>query len=384
MTIIAYASGNNSVNNSPPINFTQAHDPVITMSNTSLPVAGVNLYGNAVDSEDATATFTYAWSILSQSHQSPAASFVSNTLQNPTVGAVSTWGNIRCFLVVTNISTQQTSETDPLKAPDSAFVTVRVKSTSAAIQKIAAGERNWNDDADAWVQAIEDISAGANGLPDHTILSHSDVSHAKGTDLDALVQGALAEDPDNAGNPLHLHRGTDVEEATGGVRGTVRVEVASATKKAINVEKLVLSASLNTTQTAGGVVVPSILPAPYGGDFSDNLATWHLQYAGMTIRKFFVTMGDGGPANPGAATKYRFDLVVGTAANFAAKAMARQNFDITGSPAADNAPFSCEKDNINVPIAKNSYIGFRCVNGPVAGKAGGILTVTVIIDREAQ
>ena len=384
MTIIAYASGNSSVNNSPPTNFTQAHDPVITMANTALPtVGGVNLYGNAGDSGDATATFTYAWSILSQSHQSPSASFVSNTLQNPTVGEVSTWGNIRCFLVVTNISTQQTSETDPLKAPDSAFVTVRVKSSSAAIQKIAAGERNWNDDADAWVQAIEDISAGANGLPDHTILSHSDVTNATGPDLEALTQGDYARDPDNVANPLHLHKGADVDPASRALLGTIRIESDAGPVRAINVEKVVLTASLTTTQTAGGVVVPSILPAPYGGAWSDNLATWYLQYDGMTIRKFFVTMGDGGQL-PDAATTYKFDLVVGTAANFAGKAMALQGFDITGAPAADNAPFSCEKDNINLPIVKNSYIGFRCVNGPVAGKAGGILTVTVIIDREAQ
>ena len=63
MTIVAYASGaQNLPNENPPASYTETHDPVLELANTNLPV-DVNLCGNAVDSNDANAVFTYSWSI---------------------------------------------------------------------------------------------------------------------------------------------------------------------------------------------------------------------------------------------------------------------------------------------------------------------------------
>ena len=71
MAIVAYASGaQNLPNENPPASYTQAHDPVITLANQNLPI-DVNLYGAAVDSEDANAVFTFQWVVLSQSQQDP-------------------------------------------------------------------------------------------------------------------------------------------------------------------------------------------------------------------------------------------------------------------------------------------------------------------------
>lgn len=393
MTIIAYASGVNTLpNESPPVSYTQTSDPVVTLANTNLP-SDINIYGNAVDSADNAPVFTWAWSIVSQTHQSPAISLSGGgTIQSPVVQAINTWGNTRCFLVATNATSGATSETDPLRAPDSAFVTIRVRSAGAALQKIAAGERNWNNDADEWVQAIEDIHAGANGLPAHTLTQHSDVTTSTGVDLDALTGGGYANDPDavtpNANGALHIHTGPQVDEATRVARGTIKIENAAGPARAINVEKMVLTASITSTQRDDGVVIQRILPYTLGAiansPSSEDLATWYLAYMGLTIRRLFVTMGDGGTSVPGVEP-YTFDLAIGNAAAFTGKAMVRQNIDITGTPAVSNAPFTCGNDVLNIAVQKDDFIGFRCVNGPSKdGEQGGLLTVTLILDREAQ
>lgn len=123
----------------------------------TLPV-DVNLYANAIDSDDSSATLSYSWHLL----RSPAGSSAlldSNQVQNPILQNVDVWGDYRLFCIATNTVTGVSSETDPVKAPNSAFVQVRVRSANLGLIKPAAGERDWFTYAYQWVDAIEAFDA---------------------------------------------------------------------------------------------------------------------------------------------------------------------------------------------------------------------------------
>tara|TARA_B100000575_G_C23140304_1_gene663421 strand:+ start:3179 stop:4357 length:1179 start_codon:yes stop_codon:yes gene_type:complete len=391
MPIIAYASGaQNLPNEDPPSSFTEASDPVITLANQNLPL-DVNLYGNAVDTNDVSPTFVYQWSILSQTHQNPQLTLSGGgTIQNPVLEQVNTWGNIRCFLVVTNQNSGETSETDPLRAPSSAFVTVRLKSPNATIQKIASGERNWHNDADDWATAIENIAAGDNGLPPHTITEHTDVVDATGADLEALSSGGYANDPDNAANPLHIHHGDHVDAATRGTRGTVTIESAAGPARAINIERIVLTANVNWTYLDNGQLVPFIAPMTVEDEpnvaHSPNLATWFIKGENLRIRQFTVAMADGGTSQPqNQGNPYVFDLTVGTEQNFQNNVMNRLNIDLSGAPAVDNGPMIVTNNNLDINLG-DKLLGLVVPNGPgklVSDSLGRNLTATIVLVREA-
>lgn len=116
-----------------------------------------NLFATAVDSSDGNATFSFSWTLL-DAPSGHGASLSNSALQNPTLNSIDTWGNYRFFVIATNTSTSATSETDPILAPNSAFVTVRVNSTNRGLEKPAKGERDWHTRAHEWVSAIENTS----------------------------------------------------------------------------------------------------------------------------------------------------------------------------------------------------------------------------------
>ena len=190
MAIIAYAAGVASPQSNP------STDKIVDLAVTALgSVPNQALYGAATDSADASPVFTYAWTIIASPTGSTAA-LVNAALQNVEIQNINIWGNVRLFLVATNTNTSLTSESDPLLAPSSAFVVIRLKSAAQGIQKMAAGERNWHDDLHIWADVLDTVSGS------HTIISHSDVVSAKGTDLDVLSNGSYAVDPD-AANPTN-------------------------------------------------------------------------------------------------------------------------------------------------------------------------------------
>lgn len=131
MTVIAYTSA--------------APSPKVSQSDATVGQAvlpqNIQLYGAGDDTADPLATFTYLWSIISAPPGS-TASLSSSTAQNPTLNGVNVWGNYILMLVVTS-STSGASESNPLQAPDTARVGVRVTSASAGLEKTAIGERNW-------------------------------------------------------------------------------------------------------------------------------------------------------------------------------------------------------------------------------------------------
>jgi hypothetical protein len=135
-------------------------DKTYDLASVSLPQATLQLYGGGVDSLDGGAVWTYAWTLL-QKPAGSAASLISGTVQNPVLQNVDVYGNYRLMLVVTNTNSGAHSETDPLKAPNTAFVQVRCLGANAGLQKPAAGERNWQDLWRQVVQAIEDLAGTA-------------------------------------------------------------------------------------------------------------------------------------------------------------------------------------------------------------------------------
>ena len=221
MSIVAYASSNVA-----PILFpNEDYDYDLSVISLGGPAA---LFGDAEDSLDPLAVWTWSWTLMSSMPGSAAAIDVS-TNQNINVAPIDIWGNVRLFLVATNTNTGLSSESDPLRAPSSAFVIIRVMSVDKGLQKIAAGERNWYDDQWDLVQAVEDINLATA----HNIIDHTDVALATGPDLDALTQGAYPLDPDGANplndegfRPLHKHYGSSVNPATTTTRGTVQLASA--------------------------------------------------------------------------------------------------------------------------------------------------------------
>jgi hypothetical protein len=129
-------------------------DSIINLNSGGVLPSDVNLYASAVDSESSVANFSFSWHLLRKPDSSTVA--LNNTqIQNPILEGVDIWGDYRLFCIATNTSSNVSSETDPIKAPNDSFVQVRVKSTHKALVKPAAGERDWFQYAYAWVDAIE-------------------------------------------------------------------------------------------------------------------------------------------------------------------------------------------------------------------------------------
>ncbi len=126
--IIAYASGNSDPANNPSVN------PGISLAGTTLPDT-VSVYGAATDTNDPSATFSWAWTVLDPA---TGVTLSSSTTQDIDV-TVSAWHNVRLHLVATNTATSETSETNVLIAPSSSFVNVRVFSENKNIEIPAKG-----------------------------------------------------------------------------------------------------------------------------------------------------------------------------------------------------------------------------------------------------
>ena len=137
------------------------HDKVIDLASVNLPQTNIQLYGQAQDSNHPSASFLYSWSLSKPSGSS--ASLSSATVQNPILNNVDTWGNYRLFLIATNTSTGESSQTDAIIAPATSFVHVRVLSENKGLQKPSIGEKNWSTIYNDLVDEVEGFS-GATSL----------------------------------------------------------------------------------------------------------------------------------------------------------------------------------------------------------------------------
>lgn len=198
----------------------------------------VQVFADAVDSEDGSATFTFSWSILDKPSGS-SASFDNATLQNPTLQNVDTWGNYRLFCIATNTSTSATSEDDQILAPNSAFVTVRVNSTNRGLEKPAKGERDWHTRAHEWVSAIEDTdledldNVSITTLATNDLLRYDGTNWVNGANLTHLGDVTISN-PSNT--QVLRYNGTNWENGAEAVANIRLVDSVSATSATLNTE----------------------------------------------------------------------------------------------------------------------------------------------------
>lgn len=404
MAIVAYASGviDPTLNpNADPI--IDLSDPLVTLPQS------VQLYGDCIDDSGDPGPFSYSWTIMSNLPGS-TVSLVDPNLQNPTVQDVDVWGNVRLFVVATNTSTAETSETDPLRAPSSAFVVIRVLSEKQTIQKPAAGERNWMDDVWTWAQRIEDFAASS--LAPHAIIDHTDVTDATGFDLEQLTGGGYAFDPepgatgapanppDAFGNSiLHRHYGSDVDVATIATPGTIYLDpgfVGDPTSPtAITNDFLMLSAHAWFGYDEVDGLVPNVVPgrtlgvsglAPmfvFGLPPGVNGEYW--------LRDYSVAFNVAGP-HP---DRYQFDIVRGDGASpltMTPIAGSDMTMPVLVDPvnqltAHHLGQWSIE-ENAGSPDdialfdgANRDFIGVRCISAPPNPDRAQGITVTLFLRR---
>ena len=133
--ITAYASFNPSPITSTPRDRTE--------STSALPLSGLQLYGGAVDSANPSATFSFAWSVLTL-RAGQTSTLATPTAQNTLLNGVNdVWGDVRVFIIATNTATGETSETDPRLAPATAIATLHLESVARELTRPAIGARSW-------------------------------------------------------------------------------------------------------------------------------------------------------------------------------------------------------------------------------------------------
>jgi len=392
MAVTAYASGNAAPATNPSV------DPLIGQA--TLPVATVQLYGAAADSTDAAATFTWAWSILAKPAGS-TATLSSFTAQSPTLNGVDVWGNYRMMLIATS-STALVSQADPLLAPTTAFVTVRVTSAQHALQKPAAGERNWHDELYIWADKIESFVSAAP----HNIDSHLDVTDATGADLEALTSGGYADDPNtgaaaNPGGMLHKHKGTDIDAATTSTVGVVKLSGTPADPAApvvMNDGYIYLTGTVSTSVGPHGAAYGIV---PNGDLASHGMGPPHLIWevgAGITGTLTLVDYTVAFAYGPNKGFTYKFEAftavthaaaeamnwtgVGGSVATETAKTQAGANHTPLVLSYRDNATGSYAAKTITA----GTMLAVACTAfaGPADVKAkdrGALMTVTVELKR---
>jgi hypothetical protein len=404
MAIVAYASAHADPANNPTVDYT------VDLSSVSLPQSSLQIYGAAADSANPGASFSWQWYILGKPSGSSVA-LSSATTQNPLVNVVDKWGNVRLFLVATNTSTAETSSTDPLRAPSSAFVVIRVLSEQQGIQKPAPGERNWFDDLAVWADKIEAMGSLVGSFIPHKIIDHSDVTDATGADLEALTGGGYADDPDtvspNTANSfghslLHKHHGSDIDIATAAAPGAIYLDSAysgsASTPRAMTTDYFLMTAYVTRTYadigavdaifkgyTRSGVVQPMVLfaiPPDVGG-------------TGLFTVEDVVLVFNQAPSD---TTEYTFDLVDTVMDNTTAGRKAWNITAVSSSswtlPALDGATdprqtwgvsFKTEGNTAGFgpfPTTGRGPIGIRCTASPeLVDKCGLGLSITLVCKR---
>lgn len=357
--IIAYASANADPINNP------TDDPEIDLASASLP-ASVQIYGDAVDTLNQGASFSWAWSLL-DSDAGNVPTLSSTTTQNITVSGISAWHNIRLHLVATNTATSETSETDILLAPTASFVEIRVLSENQGIQKPAKGSRSWHPVLELWADSIEDPNLALNDL--------NDVTTATGAQIDILVSG---NDAVQGGSALHTHEGDHVAQATNTTAGVVQLEEASSAvgaPRVITRERIVFSATTGRTVVANGVMYEEVI-APQD---SHPMSPFIFSRSPLVIRAFSVAL-----ANCGTTTHaYDFELVTGSASAYVGRSMSSASATLTLTPASAGIPLTGTLDlGAGVSVSAGTVFGVAVMDSPAQGSGGQILTVTIEAERE--
>lgn len=369
-------------------------DPTV-IAQSALPTSQV-LSGSGTAGSGGSTITAYSWSIV----DGPAghgASLTGATTATPTLTNIDTWGNYRILLVVTddastpNVSVSRTApdiQSDGTvlpAAPESAFVTVRVKSTGREIQKPAQGERDHKALLHAHVAAIEQNKLD---FDNRTVNGISDVAapETTGPNLDYLCDGSYATQSGSAGGTdLHLHDGPAVDAATTSVRGTAtaaEAPVDPATPKFVTQDRHRYAGFVNSTMVGGSHVLGTIATPTTSGNQSTG--NWHAyaEEAG-SIEEFAVSMSDAGTTAGGG---YTFTLYIMTEAQFVA-----DNFGgattvgtaVIGAPSADNEPGYARSTGLATAYSDRSVLVVKATTAPGTAPAQGSgLSITIFCRKK--
>jgi len=356
--IIAYASANADPINNP------TEDPEIDLSTASLP-ASVDVYGDAVDTVNQGATFSWSWSLLdNDANNIPVLS--STTTQNITVSNISAWRNIRLHLVATNTATQETSETDILLAPTASFVEIRVLSENNGLQKPAKNSRGWHPVLETWADFIED--------PDLALSDLNDVTSATGAQLDILVSG---NDAVSGGLALHTHQGSHVANATTTATGVLQLEEASSAigaPRVITRERIVFTGTTGRTIDSNGAVHEEI----FSGGAGIPMIAFICSRSDLVIRSFSVALAFSGSTT----NDYDFELLVGTQTKYITRTMNSASAVLTLTPANAGDPIVGSLSlGTGVSLTAGDVFGVAVTGSPAQGSGGQVLTITIECER---
>lgn len=224
-------------------------------------------------------TIDYYKAVLVNRPAGSAAALTSGSVQAPTLNAIDSEGTCLIFLQVADDrfnpallpdpwlhvdNAGYVSEANPIRAPDSAFVGVSVRTEHGDFEIPAQGQRNWLAKYRQLVAALEAlISSNAT----HTIASHD--TGATGAELDTLTDGSDA-------SALHTHASITTK-ATTSTHGIVRL--ASAPADAGNpkaVTKLLMPCLLTLTTAAAKLIADGSEVFVFRSPFACILSSVHL------------------------------------------------------------------------------------------------------------
>lgn len=325
---------------------------VIDLASTPLPVATATLYGDAEDTADPGATFTWQWVLAHKPTGSAAAFIGSSTAQNCTIGPIDTYGNYLLFLKAVSSGPGGAS---PIKYPLSdvkAFAVVKLEDATLGLSIPARYQRNVDGDYADLVEAVIQQSLDLTG---QTIAQHSDVSVATGPLLDTLVDGSPALD--GGGGNLHTHPGSAVSVATTSALGVVKISdtpVDAFNPKALNHDRVVLSALISGYESALGYVSGQVGKPVLSAGTIRALVRFYVP-ATMVVESFSAAAENGGS---GTTT---LDLYWGNnAAWVAGTPTALSGATLSLTPAAAGEPISATVAPVGVSLTGGLWVGVWC------------------------
>lgn len=370
---IAYtsSSGMTFTPPTPPAGLT---DVIIDLSSLSLPVATVDVYAAGLDPTDNAATFTYLWSVVSQPIGGTQGAFTSTTSAHTTFGPISSWGNYRLMCVVTSSGAGGASEANILKAPATAFLTIRVKEAKYGLQKPAKFEREWQTPVREYADKILAVKAQLDGT------RIQDLSGVSGANATSVNLNKLFDGTNVAG--YHAHGAGDLPLASGTAKGIASLSRAPAdalNPVALNSDQVVFSAFVDGTPTVAGYTPGQVsVPAPRAGTTGLRPCCLFKVPEDMTLLYAAAQLGDGGHNTVG----YQFKLYKGSVSDW----MTGTPTEITSATAGLNGgttnsgePLLLSASGLSDALSGGSLVGLVCTTAP--SPAGGQMTVQILAER---
>ena len=354
---------------------------------TTSPFFATSFTGSGTPGTGATTIAAYKWYIVAQPATSNSADkavwaspiagtngFEANT-QAVTIQNIKNPGTYRCMLVVTD-DAGTASETDPLLAPTSAFVHIRVSTQNTALIKPAMGERNWTYSLDEWADQID---ANAGALASQTIIQHADVSAATGADLDKLVSHNKCTDPvDPSLGDLHKHSGAAIDPASTTALGVVvmrETPASAAAPRTWENNYFNFTAFVPGSHASGSYVAGRVQASESNSPNSKSICAFQVQgKAELTKMTCFMTDAGGTAGQP-----YKFKLYAMTQAEFSANNVYNSDHLIgtctfTLNSVANAGAMKTVALTANL-LQTDMVLAVTCAEAPSA--AGGGLSVTI-------